>query len=88
MIGEIRGFPLLQGVRGASPADIEALAEMLSALSVFAAANSDLVDSVDLNPVKVLEHGKGVIALDALIVTTGEGRKGGTDGPGQTDGTA
>lgn len=68
MIREIRGFAMLEGVRGAPPSDIDALAQMLSALSVFAAANADTVESIDLNPVRVMEKGKGVVALDALIV--------------------
>lgn len=68
MIRDIRGFAMLQGVRGAPPADIDALAEMLSTLSRFAAANGETIESIDLNPVRVLERGKGVVALDALIV--------------------
>lgn len=68
MIREIRGFAMLEGVRGAAPSDIDALAKMLSALSAFAAANADTVESIDLNPVRVMEKGKGVVALDALIV--------------------
>lgn len=68
MIREIRGYSMLEGVRGAPPADVEALAEMLSALSLFAAANADAIDSVDLNPVRVFEKGRGLLALDALIV--------------------
>ncbi len=68
MIREIRGFAMLEGVRGAAPSDVDALAEMLSALSVFAAANADTVESIDLNPVRVMEKGRGVVALDALIV--------------------
>ena len=68
MIREIRGFAMLEGVRGAPPADVDALAEMLAALSRFAAANAAEIDSIDLNPVRVLERGKGVTALDALIV--------------------
>lgn len=68
MIREIRGYSMLEGVRGAPPADVKALAEMLSALSLFAAANADAIDSVDLNPVRVFEKGCGLLALDALIV--------------------
>ncbi|NGN41506.1 acetate--CoA ligase family protein [Mesorhizobium sp. CGMCC 1.15528] len=68
MIREIRGFAMLEGVRGAPPADIDALAEMLSTLSRFAAANADMIESIDLNPVLVLPEGKGVALLDALLV--------------------
>lgn len=71
MIREIRGYAMLEGVRGAAPSDVDALAETLAALSRFAAANAERIDSIDLNPVRVLEKGKGVVALDALIVPHG-----------------
>ncbi len=73
MIGEIRGFALLKGVRGAPPADLDALAELLARLSRFAAANADTVQSIDLNPVRVMPKGQGVVALDALIVPRANG---------------
>jgi hypothetical protein len=69
MIREIRGFAMLEGVRGAPPADVDALAQLLAALSRFAAANAGAIESVDLNPVRVLPKGQGVAPLDALIVT-------------------
>ena len=68
MIREIRGYPILEGVRGAAAADVDALAAMLAKLSRFAAANASALDSVDLNPVRVLDAGKGLAVLDALIV--------------------
>lgn len=68
MIRDIKGFAMLEGVRGAPPADIEALADLLSRLSHFAAANADQIASIDLNPVLVMERGRGVLPLDALIV--------------------
>ncbi|WP_439409097.1 acetate--CoA ligase family protein [Bradyrhizobium sp. DASA03076] len=68
MIHEIRGFALLEGVRGAPPTDIEALAEMLSRLSQFAADNAELIESIDLNPVLAMPRGEGVMPLDALLV--------------------
>lgn len=68
MIREIRGYAMLEGARGAPPSDVDALAEMLSALSRFAAANVEAVDSIDLNPVRVMPRGSGLVALDALIV--------------------
>lgn len=68
MIREIQGFKLLQGVRGAPPSDINALANALVALSQFAAIHADQLDSVDINPFVVLEQGKGAMALDSLVV--------------------
>ena len=69
MICEIRGYAMLEGVRGAPPADVDALARLLAALSCFAATNADTIESIDLNPVRVLPKGEGVAPLDALIVT-------------------
>ena len=68
MIREVKGFPLLDGARGKPKADIAALAEALSRLSVFAAANSDRIDSIDVNPILVRPAGQGVVAVDALFV--------------------
>lgn len=68
MIREIKGYSILQGARGAPPADVAALAKALSNLSIFAAANADTLESVDVNPFVVHEKGKGAVALDALIV--------------------
>lgn len=65
VIRSIKGAALLDGVRGAAPVDIDALAEMLSRLSVFAAnAGAGLV-SIDLNP--VIATPEGAWAVDALI---------------------
>ena len=55
-------------MRGAPPADVDALASMLAALSRFAAANGGTIESVDLNPVLAMPEGQGVLALDALLV--------------------
>ena len=67
MIREIQGFPILEGVRGVKPADLGALARLLSKISAFAAANAERIESIDLNPVLALPD--GVAPLDALIVT-------------------
>lgn len=67
MIREVRGYPMLQGVRGAPPADEEALADALAQLSAFAAANADVLETIDVNPFIVLPEGEGAVAVDALI---------------------
>jgi acetate---CoA ligase (ADP-forming) len=68
MINELRGSAILDGVRGAPPADRNALAITLSTLSLFAAAEKDSIESIDINPFVVFEDGQGTVALDALIV--------------------
>ena len=62
------GGVLLNGARGAAPADVDALAEALARLSVFAHENADRIDSIDINPFLVLAKGRGAFAVDALIV--------------------
>jgi len=69
MIREIRGFAVLDGARGAPPADLDALADALCALSRFAAAHADDLESIDVNPFLVRPRGQGAIALDAVVVT-------------------
>ncbi|MAL78461.1 MAG: hypothetical protein CMN55_05020 [Sneathiella sp.] len=69
MIDEIQGRAMLDGVRGAPPSDVNALAEALSRLSVFAAENADRVETIDVNPFIVLPE--GAVAVDALIVPKG-----------------
>lgn len=71
MIRSIKGAPLLQGARGRSPADIEALAEMLSRLSAFAVAAGPTLASIDLNPVFAMPAGQGAFAADAVIEVGG-----------------
>ncbi|HZT89464.1 MAG TPA: acetate--CoA ligase family protein [Stellaceae bacterium] len=69
MIGELRAAAILQGARGKPPCDIAALAEALSRLSLFAAAQRGHFTSIDVNPLLVRPQGHGVAALDALILT-------------------
>ena len=67
MIGELKGVRLFRGFRGAPVADVDALADLLARVSAFAAAETGSFASVDLNPVRVLPEGQGVLVLDALI---------------------
>ena len=68
LISRLKGAPLLAGVRGAEPADIDALAEAASRLSYFAAEHADTIEEIDLNPVLVHDAGKGVTLVDALFI--------------------
>ena len=68
MLRELKAFPLLNGARGRAPADIDALMQAIVALSRFASRHADDVAEIDINPLVVRKKGKGVIALDALII--------------------
>ena len=69
MINSLKGSKLLYGARGAKVADTEALADFIVKFSQMAAANRDTFAEIDINPVIVLEKGKGVKAVDGLIIS-------------------
>ena len=56
-------------MRGAPPADEDALVEAIARLAAFAAAQGDALESIDINPFIVLPRGQGAVAVDALIET-------------------
>jgi len=66
MIDELKGAALLKGARGAPAVDLDALVTAISTLSRFAAAAADIIESVEMNPVRALSD--RVVGLDALIV--------------------
>jgi len=65
MIRDIKGFPLLQGHRGAPAADLGALERMLLTLSEFV-AHTPAIKEIDLNP--VYAYPQGALAVDARII--------------------
>jgi acyl-CoA synthetase (NDP forming) len=65
----LKGCAVFSGVRGAPPADIDALAEMAARLSWLAYDLANDIAEMDLNPVVVLPAGQGAFAIDALLVT-------------------
>ena len=68
MLRELKGFPLLNGVRGEKPKDISALTNALVQLSKFAAQHKGKIGEMDINPVWVFNEGHGIAALDGIIV--------------------
>lgn len=68
MLKELKGYPLLEGVRGGKPRDIHALVETIVRISQFAGQHNGKIQELDINPVWVFEDGKGVAVLDGIIV--------------------
>ena len=67
MIRRLKGYSFLSGTRGSKPRDVRALARIVSRVSRLAVAETELLE-LDINPVFVLEEGKGAVAADALVV--------------------
>ncbi len=71
MIAEVKGARLLRGFRGRPAADVEALADTLVRVSAFAMHVEGELAELDINPLMVLPAGRGVKAVDALVVLRG-----------------
>ncbi len=77
MIRDIRGVPVLKGIRGTAPVDIPSLKKALVNVSMLLAENPGIRE-VDLNPVNV--HRKGLSVLDVRIITGEKERTSGSGG--------
>jgi len=67
MLQELRGFKVLQGVRGQGPRDVDALVKAMVGLSdIFAAHRTHLTD-LEINPLMVRAQGRGVAAVDVRL---------------------
>jgi acetyl coenzyme A synthetase (ADP forming)-like protein len=66
MLTKLRAIVLLEGYRGAPPGDREALIALVLRVSALVESIPELQE-FDLNPVKVLAPGAGVVALDGRM---------------------
>lgn len=67
----LKTWPLLNGYRGKTAGDTDALVAAVAAIAAYGAAHADQLLELDVNPILVLPHGHGVVAVDALIRLTG-----------------
>jgi len=65
MVSEIKGYPLLKGVRGQPKYDTERLIELLMSISRMAIDRPEIKE-LDLNPVRLFEN--GLMALDIRLL--------------------
>jgi hypothetical protein len=63
----LRIAPLLDGVRGEPPMDVEAFCRAAAAVGTLIADPAAGVASLDVNPVIVGARGEGCVAVDALV---------------------
>jgi acetyl-CoA synthetase (ADP-forming) len=72
MIREIRGYPVLMGIRGQKPADIQSLVEIILKVSKLVTEHSE-IEQLDLNP--ILVYPKGAKIVDARIILSVGGQQ-------------
>ncbi len=68
MVREIRGFKVLEGLRGRPAADVEAIVDVILRLAALGMECGDRIAELDINPLMVFERGRGARAADALVV--------------------
>jgi acyl-CoA synthetase (NDP forming) len=67
MIMETKGYQILKGFRGQPSYDLNAIIEYLLRISQLV-TDFPAIQELDMNPIKVLETGKGAIVMDAKMV--------------------
>ncbi len=65
-LAELKGFKLLEGVRGQAPVDVEALVDTVMKVQRLALDLASDVRELDINPLVI--RPRGAVALDALVV--------------------
>src|SRR5712691_3976640 len=68
MLSDVKGARLLQGFRGWPAADVDALVDTLVRVSHLAVHLEGRLAELDINPLMVLPAGRGVKAVDTLVV--------------------
>jgi len=66
MLGEIRAYNLLRGVRGEHPSDLEAIADTIVKISQLVTDFPEITE-LDINPLLVFPTGEGVLGLDMRL---------------------
>jgi acetyl coenzyme A synthetase (ADP forming)-like protein len=67
MVQSVKSYPLLRGWRGAEPADLDALEDVLLRVSAMVDDIPEIAE-MDLNPVKVLANGRGCVVVDMRVL--------------------
>jgi acyl-CoA synthetase (NDP forming) len=70
MLARLRGRSILDGVRGAPPADVDEVVRIISRFGQLSIDLRDDVAEIDINPLVVFEQGHGATVVDCLIVPT------------------
>ncbi len=64
----LRIFPILSGVRCEAPVDLDAICDLADAVGRCMLDEAAAISSLDINPVMILENGRGCVAADGVVV--------------------
>jgi acetyl coenzyme A synthetase (ADP forming)-like protein len=67
MIEAIRSYPLLKGVRGQAPADLDAIADTILRVAQLVTDFPEIAE-LDINPLLVRAQGEGAVAVDMRLI--------------------
>jgi acyl-CoA synthetase (NDP forming) len=70
MIQEIRGYPVLHGIRGEPPADIDALVDIIQKVGQLAHEFPEIT-KLNVDPIFAFEAGKGAVVVNARVYLEG-----------------
>lgn len=66
MVKQIKGYPILEGVRGEEASDVEAIVDIIMKVSTLAGEN-EAINELDLNPVFVFKDGASVVDVRMIL---------------------
>lgn len=66
MVKSIKGYPILKGLRGEAPSDIEAIEKNIVSLKAMV-DDLPMIEELDINPLFVHEEGQGTTVADIII---------------------
>jgi acyl-CoA synthetase (NDP forming) len=68
MVKELKTWPLLDGFRGRPKADVDALVDAMVAFSRMTVQLGERLVEAEANPIFVMPHGRGALAVDGVVV--------------------
>jgi len=71
MINEIKSIRLLKGFRGEPPSDIKAVVDVILRVAQLSTDFPEIIE-LDINPLMVMEMGRGAIAVDVRMVLSSQ----------------
>jgi acyl-CoA synthetase (NDP forming) len=66
-LAQLKGAALLRGTRGSAAVDVNAIADIACTIGGLVSQSPEIAE-LEINPLVAYPQGKGVVALDALIV--------------------